>query len=292
MPGVTHEHNLPLSIRDEFKNLLESEWTRPVACQNECRPPDSCSCQREIVHVHALEAWWKKQGSENPKYTKLHRFVDEMRIPSHRSLPVRPTSISRDGQSCLRILSLLLRQGRDHLIDRFIQANMYDNYIARSESDQNLRERLTGVVPQEEVEKIIEDFHKEKWEYCPLSLTLDMDRNLHGTRVIPPFCSKIKLPDKGGTASIYWVAVQKDLVSDNALALALQDSIYMDPDFGEVSFLEAYQYHELTCSVLPNGAQVLLRQQKARLRNGERGIFRVTIERPSSDTPILGLIYP
>jgi hypothetical protein len=169
---------------------------------------------------------------------------------------------------------------------------MYDNYIARSESDQNLRERLTGVVPQEEVERIIEDFHKEKWEYCPLSLTLDMDRNLHGTRVIPPFCSKIKLPDKGGTASIYWVAVQKDLVSDNALALALQDSIYMDPDFGEVSFLEAYQYHELTCSVLPNGAQVLLRQQKARLRNGERGIFRVTIERPSSDTPILGLIYP
>ena len=82
---------------------------------------------------------------------------------------------------------------------------MYDDYLARSENDRNLREQL--------------------------------DENLHGTKVIPPFCLKTKLPDKGGTASIYWVAVQKDLISDNALALALKDSIYTDEDFGEVSFL-------------------------------------------------------
>ncbi|KAG9195926.1 hypothetical protein G6011_01047 [Alternaria panax] len=110
---------------------------------------------------------------------------------------------------------------------------MYDDYIARSESDKNLRERLTGVVRQDEVEKIVDDFHKEKWEYCPLSLTLDMDKNLLGTRVILPFCSKIKLPDKGGTASIYWVAVQKDLISDSALAHALKDSLYVDGTYGE-----------------------------------------------------------
>jgi hypothetical protein len=111
---------------------------------------------------------------------------------------------------------------------------MYDNYIARSESDQNLRDRLAGVAHHEEVEDIVGDFHKEKWEYCPLSLTLDMNSNLHGTRVILPFCSKIKLPDKGGTASIYWVAVQKDLISDSALAYALKDSLYMDSTYGEV----------------------------------------------------------
>ncbi|CAN9388110.1 unnamed protein product [Alternaria alternata] len=110
---------------------------------------------------------------------------------------------------------------------------MYDHFLTRSESDENLREKLVGVVHHAEVETIIGDFHKEKWKWCPLNLTLDMDENLHGTKVIPPFCLKTKLSEKGGTASIYWVAVQKDLISDNALALALQDSIYTDDEFGE-----------------------------------------------------------
>jgi hypothetical protein len=235
MPGANQQPNPSLTIRDEFEALLESQWTRQVACQDECRPTDACSCQREIVHVHALEAWWKKQASEGP-HTKLERFLHETPLSAHRSLPVRATRISRAGESCLRILSLLLKQRRDHLIDRFYEANMYDNYLPLSENDQNLREQLTGVVHHEEVETIIDDFHKEKWKYCPLPLALDMDRNLYGTRTIPPFCLKIKLPEKGGTASIYWVAVQKDLISDNALALALQDSLYTDEEYGEVSF--------------------------------------------------------
>jgi len=113
---------------------------------------------------------------------------------------------------------------------------MYDHYIERGETYRRLRGQLSRIVREEEADAIIEDFHREKWEYCPLNLTMDMDENLHGTKVIPPFCSKIELPRKGGTASIYWVAVQKDLVSDNALALALQDSLYTDKEFGEVSF--------------------------------------------------------
>lgn len=79
----------------------------------------------------------------------------------------------------------------------------------------------------------IEDFHRDKWAYCPMNLTLGMDLNLYGTKVIPPFCFKIKLPDKGGTASIYWVAVQKDLITDIALADALQKSLYEDEKLGE-----------------------------------------------------------
>lgn len=84
------------------------------------------------------------------------------------------------------------------------------------------------------MDRIIQEFHRDKWAYCPLNLTLDMDVNLHGTKVILPFCGKIKLPDKGGTASIYWVAVQKDLITDSALTDALQKSLYEDDDFGEV----------------------------------------------------------
>jgi hypothetical protein len=128
---------------------------------------------------------------------------------------------------------------------------MYDDYLARSENDRNLREQLAGYVRRDEVETIIGDFHTQKWRYCPLTLTLDMDENLQGTKVIPPFCLKIKLSEKGGTASIYWVAVQKDLISDNALALALQDSIYTDDEFGQVSLPpERYQSKLMPSSVI------------------------------------------
>jgi len=112
---------------------------------------------------------------------------------------------------------------------------MYDHFIERGDTYRRLRGQLSGIVREEEADAIIQDFHREKWEFCPLNLTMDMDENLHGTKVILPFCLKIELPRKGDTASIYWVAVQKDLISDNALALALQDSLYMDKEFGEVS---------------------------------------------------------
>ena len=236
MSGAYQQQPTSLPIREEFEDLLESQWTRRVACQNECSSDGNCSCQRKIVHVHALEAWWKKQDSESA-VTKLERFLEESPVPPHLSLPIKPAKIYGPGQSCLRILSLLLKQGRYHLVDRFCEANMYDDYLARSENDQNLREQLASVVDPEEVEATIEDFHKAKWEYCPLYLTFDMAVSLQGTKVILPFCSKIRLPSRGGTASLYWVAVQRDLVTDNALALALKDSLYNDSDFGQVSLL-------------------------------------------------------
>jgi len=247
MSGAYPQQPTSVPIREEFEDLLESQWTRRVACQNECDLNKSCSCQRKIVHVHALQAWWKKRVSESG-ITKLERFLHESPVPIHLSLPVKPTRISKSGQSCFCTLSLLLKQGRDHLIDRFCEANMYDDYLVRSENDQILRRQLADVVQRGEVEVIIEDFHKEKWAYCPLNLTLDMAVNLQGTKVILPFCSKIKLSSKGGTASVYWVAVQKDLVSDNALALALQDSLYNDDEFGEVSRLTLCERNKLTPS--------------------------------------------
>ncbi|CAN9426566.1 unnamed protein product [Alternaria alternata] len=156
-----------------------------------------------------------------------------MPVSPHRILPIKPTRISKSGQSCLRVLSLLLTQDLDHLVDRFYEAKIYDHCLTRIENYQDLREKLVGVVRPAEVETIIVDFDRERWKWCPLTLCLDMDANLHGTKVIPPFCLKTKISEKEGTASIYWVAVQKDLISDNALALALQDSIYTDDDFGE-----------------------------------------------------------
>jgi hypothetical protein len=236
MSGSSQRQEPSTRIEVEFRSLLHEQWTHPVACQNECNPPESCSCQREIVDVKALEAWWKRRASESTNQTKLHHFLEEMPPAGHRVFPLNLKKLFTGEHSCLRVFSLLLKQRRDHLIDRFYESDMKDMHldIVRTDSDQNLRENLVGIARRDEIEQIVNEFHQEKWAYCSLKLTLHMDRNLHGTRVIPPFCHKIKLGDKGGTASIYWVAVQKDLVSDDALRLALQDSTYTDDEHGEV----------------------------------------------------------
>ncbi|KAJ6191813.1 hypothetical protein J3E72DRAFT_389949 [Bipolaris maydis] len=233
MQTVSKKQKRRQRIEDEFKHLLKSKWTRPVACQNECQPRDSCSCQRKIVHVYALERWWNEQHPESPGQTRGHRFLDETPPAPHRTFQVKYQNIFIGEQSCRRVLSLLLEQGHHHLIERFYRADINDRYLVRSEDDRHLRESLLEVHTRKEVDRIIQEFHRDKWAYCPLNLTLDMDVNLHGTKVILPFCGKIKLPDKGGTASIYWVAVQKDLITDSALTDALQKSLYEDDDFGE-----------------------------------------------------------
>lgn len=235
MQSQPQEQSHRLRVEDEFRQHLLSKWTCPVACQNECRPEDACRCQRKIVHVKALEKYWNEPLTDSPDQTKGHRFLDEMDLAPHHTFPPVYQDIFTGEQCCPRVLSLLLQQGRGSLIDLFHSGAMYDKYLMRGENHQTLRDSLRKKMKQEEVDSIVEDFHRDKWAYCPMELTLGMTFNAHGTKVIPPFCSKIKLPDKGGTASIYWVAVQKDLISDPLLASTLLNSLYHDEKYGEVS---------------------------------------------------------
>ena len=279
-------------IEDEFRERLHSEWIRPVACQNECSPQDTCSCQRKIVHVQALEEWWNEQLPEDLDQTKGHRFLDEMPPAPHRTFPPNYQDIFTGPQCCRRVLSLLLQQHRDHLIDLFCYGAMHDRYLVRGESNQLLRDALLDKLKQEEVDTIVGDFHRDKWAYCPMELTLGMTFNGHGTKIIPPFCSKIKLPDKGGTASIYWVAVQKDLISDPMLAYTLRDSIYHDNDYGEVSPLHTIKiFLAEQTTVLSDDSQILLREQKRRVRAGERRLFRSQLEKRRTHIAVFGLLH-
>ena len=260
---------------NEFKHRLQHEWTRSVACQNECDPPESCSCQRHIVHVDALKAWWTRQASEGTNQTKLLRMLDEMQLPKHRTFPFNAQKLFTGDHSCLRIFSLLLKQGRGHLVDRFFDAGMSDIYLDRNDVDLRLHDSLVDIAHRDQRDDVIRSFHQDKWAHCPLELSLDMGRNLQGTKTIPPFCHKIKLGDKGGTASIYWVAIQEDLISDDKLRNAIHDSLYEDEDFGMVSCSNEHKFKDADSSlVLPNGSQIVLWEQEARLRLGTRGFLR------------------
>jgi hypothetical protein len=218
----------------EYNQRLKQEWTRQVACQNQCQPPESCSCLRQIIHVEALGAWWKRKLSEVNGTTNLHRLLQEMQIGPHRNFPLEYETFFTGEYQCLKVFSLLLSKNLGYLIDRFYQAQMNDNVLHHDGNYGRLRDNLSDTIESSDaVENIIQQFRREKWSFCPLELQLYMDRPLEDTKVIAPFCHKIKL-NEGGTASVYLVAVQKDLIRDERLKAVLQDSLYHDTAFGEV----------------------------------------------------------
>jgi len=215
----------------EFKHLLANEWTRPVACQDHCHDVKGRCPDCQFVHVAALEAWWKRKASESTYQRKVDRLFDEMQLGERGQLHSDP---QRYSTACIRVLSLLLEHDLGHLIKRFYDSNMHDKYLQRGEGYRDLRLHLQKSVPPGEADHILQIFHKARWAYCPLELYLHMDHNLQGTKVILPFCRKVRLGE-GGTASVYWVAVEKDLIRDDALRSALKESLIVDHEFGEVS---------------------------------------------------------
>lgn len=230
-----HSQGQQYPTLDEFKHLLDTKWTRPVACQNQCDAHDACRCQRRIVHVEAMKQWWLRKTSATGDQTKLLRVLDEMPAADHQRFPLQPQKLFTGGRSGLVVFSLLLKLDRGQLMDRFYDSGIVDNYLPIVR-DRVLRENLRHIMPRNEVDAVLQEFHEQKWQFCPMDLSLDMSHSLHDTHVVPPFCHKIKLGDKGGTAAVYWVAVQEDLISDVRLRTAIEDSLYADEVYGMVSF--------------------------------------------------------
>jgi len=228
-PSQTHSSQ----TLSEFLNLLQNKWTFPVACQKQC-DPEACRCLRHIVHVEALRAWWKRTASETTKQTKLQRLLDELG-PAEDELGPLDIKLLSGKYSCLTVLSFLFSQKRHRLLGAFHRAGINDsNFETRTQlSDSKLRTELERSPGRNEVDQILESFQKERWAYCPLRLELNMNCPLGTTRLIPPFCHKISLGE-GGTASTYLVVVQKDLISDEGLRSAIQETLYKDEIFGQV----------------------------------------------------------
>lgn len=229
-----HSQGQPTPTIDEYKHLLRTKWTRPVACQNQCDPLSKCKCRRRIVHVAAMKQWWRRKVSETSEQTKLLTVLDEMPEADYPQFPLKPQKLFNERRSGLVVFSLLLDLDRGYLMDNFYDSGIVDDHLTLAR-EKILRGNLDRIMPRDQVDAVLQDFHMQKWQFCPLELSLDMSHSLHDTLVVPPFCHKIKMGDKGGTASIYWVAVQEDLISDEKLRTAIQDSLYEDSEYGAVS---------------------------------------------------------
>jgi hypothetical protein len=234
------------SLQDEFLAKLGSEWTRHVACQRACHTEKACVCTRRIVLVDKLEAWMMEPAPEDSRNTKaaqlLYEMYDKMKTHSAFQFPTSANSLFSGDTRCLRLFAMLLGQGRGHLIDLFRQAKIYDidlnlrEYHVR-EGHPKLREKLREKgISETDIDEIIRTYEEQKWSYCPplRDFTLHMEADFEGTKIILPFCKRIPVNGKGGTASVYWVLIQEDLLADGKLRDALEKSRYHDEDFGWV----------------------------------------------------------
>ncbi|KAH7390460.1 hypothetical protein BKA66DRAFT_568405 [Pyrenochaeta sp. MPI-SDFR-AT-0127] len=221
------------SALNRYKVLGKSIWIKDVACQNQCDIPESCGCQKHIVNVDALRAWYDEKAPGSIDQTNLQQLFDEMQSADHQTFPLDFDRFFTGDRRCPLVFSSLLDQNQGRLIPYFYESNIHDLYIDREVNYETLRQKLKHVIPPVEIERVIEHFERSKWKYCPLELKLPVERYLEDTNVILPFCRKIKLGDKGATASVYWVAIQKELISDEGLKNALRESLHNDPEFGE-----------------------------------------------------------
>jgi hypothetical protein len=153
---------------------------------------------------------------------------------AERKFPLDITALFTGDYQCFRLFSLLLGLGCGQFLQQFYISGVHDKTLHQNERE-DLRENLISVRTSPiEVDRIIHEFRSEKWAYCPLEIEPQLNSSLSGTRVVIPFCKKIRLGDKGGTASLYWVAVQQDLIHDKKLRAVLEKSLYVDREFGQV----------------------------------------------------------
>lgn len=186
---------------------------------------------------------YARDGSGRRNVTKLlDELPRKILRPSGFVLPPDQYFFQGDT-SCVRIFALLLRRNRGEFIDIFYRSKTYDTDLGlrrhQYKADHpDLREQLRSYkIQPSEMDKIIEEFETDRWMFCPPldKLKLHNFNDFDQTKVILPFCRRTPVNDKGGTAKVLWVTIQKDLVTDPGMIQALQSSEIDDKDFGPVS---------------------------------------------------------
>lgn len=151
--------------------------------------------------------------------------------------PIKSENLLDPDNRCVRVFGILLELGHGELIDLFQSAGILDNNLQFSIP--SIMSSLQGGLEYHNIpdaKKIIDKFENVKWAFFPPRLKLDMDVNFEGGNLIMPFCRHERINLKGGTASVFQVAIKQEFILDPNLEKALRKTLYHDDDHGMVSF--------------------------------------------------------
>lgn len=80
---------------------------------------------------------------------------------------------------------------------------------------------------------VIKEFDRLRWQFCPVSLRLNMDVPISGGLLILPYCYSARV-NQGGTATVDSFKVQADLIECAELRNKLKPSLHRHHDYGRV----------------------------------------------------------
>ena len=199
MPGAD------ASILEIFKFKLRKEWRQRPACYLH---DWACACERPFICTVSLHQWMKDTEKGESK-TNVERLLEKVKV-------IRagfPESILDGKYRCVLVFSILLEQNRGDLIYIFQNAEIIDKYLDKPKYNLSELQYQLEKYRIPDVDGIIKEFEYDKWDYCPARLELHMRRRFEDLLRLP-FCARMKVNDKGGTACVYQVAVQQEFVSD------------------------------------------------------------------------------
>jgi hypothetical protein len=234
-------------VLDTFASKLNG-WTRSAACQRQCHERGhTCDCNRTFVLAARFEDWI--QSKETWDGTRvIDRILFELhpRMQPRRTFPFDADKVLGGADRCVLVLGILLKLDHGELIDLFYGANIVDRYLHLPQLTHQMNELRNELVEKNvfklmDHEKrmirtttVIEGFEEARWAFCNPPLTLHMDKNFSGSKLILPFCRYEAVNNKGGTATVFGASIQREFITDVPLAQALRASLYNDQDFGEV----------------------------------------------------------
>jgi hypothetical protein len=247
-------------VLDTFVSRLNSNWTRKAACQRQCHVLGrTCICNLQFVHVASFEEWIRHKDTDDTT-----RVIDRLLYALHDKMKPRQTfpfaadKVLGGADRCVLVFGILLKLGYGELIDLFYGANIVDQYLHLPQLTHQMNELRVELVDknvfglldydkrEEKANTVIAGFEKARWAFCHPSLTLHMDKNFSGSKLILPFCRYEAVNNKGGTATVFGASIQCEFITDGPLAQALQKSLYSDKDFGDVGITQ----HNFTLELL------------------------------------------
>jgi hypothetical protein len=246
-----------LDLRQTFKEKLAKEWSRKAACG------------RRYIDINKLIEWMNRlEIGETVRNSG--RLLREVYSGSHRNVVFPPSaqSISTGENRSLLVFSILLELERGNLVDLFQKAKILDNSLAIAKY---YHDDLRNELKQNHIhdgDKVIQDFERAKWSFCPVVIKHSMRTMFHGGEWVLPFCKRERINEKGGTAELWQILVQEDVVSKD-LRDAISSSRVKDREFGWVSeafgilmlwrtrfvsLLTASQCYQLALKSYPSGS--------------------------------------
>ena len=218
---ITHDHDAAIG---DFRAKLQDCTVR-------------AACGRNYVRTGMLTDWLSDKvglGSKTTHATRLLLAAYRDRIGP--GLPISSEALSSGEARCLLVFSILLDLRLGQLVDSFQRLGIVDKRLPVDLL--SLQEKISAMdLPQMEEgpKSLAERFDDTQWRFCAAGFDLRLAWE-HPKNMILPIFKKEKINDKGGTASLWQVAVQEEFVG-HKLRDAVRNSRFRDSrdNFGWVS---------------------------------------------------------